>query len=116
MIDTRPPEVETRSTVGHWEGDLIQGANKSAYLVTLVERRTRFTLIDRTMSKEAQDWYINLFKTLYESDEWQKYCVDEGLFCTEWVAGDNLGAFHATQFARHKQLIDKVGAAAITGQ
>jgi len=55
MIDTRPAEVETRSTVGHWEGDLIQGANKSGYLVTLVERRTRFTLIDRTMSKEARE-------------------------------------------------------------
>lgn len=54
MIDTRPPEVETRATVGHWEGDLIQGANKSGHLVTLVERRTRFTLVDRTMSKEAR--------------------------------------------------------------
>ncbi len=55
MIDTRPPEVETRSTVGHWEGDLIQGANKSGYLVTLVERRTRFTLVDRTRSKGARE-------------------------------------------------------------
>jgi putative tricarboxylic transport membrane protein len=68
------------------------------------------------MSKEAQDWYINLFKTLYESEEWQKFCTDEGLFCTEWVAGDDLAKFHATQLARHKQLIDAVGAEAITGQ
>jgi putative tricarboxylic transport membrane protein len=68
------------------------------------------------MSKEAQDWYINLFKTLYESEEWQKFCADEGLFCTEWVAGDDLAKFHATQLARHKQLIDAVGAEAITGQ
>jgi len=68
------------------------------------------------MSKEAQDWYINLFKTLYESEEWQKYCQDEGLFCDKWVAGDDLAAFHAAQLTRHKQLIDSVGAAAITGQ
>ncbi len=68
------------------------------------------------MSKEAQDWYINLFKTLYESEEWQKFCQDEGLFCTEWVAGDDLGEFHKAQLARHKQLIDSVGAAAITGE
>lgn len=55
MIDTRPPEVETRSTIGHWEGDLIQGAGRSGFLVTLVERRTRFTLVERTTSKEARE-------------------------------------------------------------
>ena len=55
MIDTRPPEVETRATVGHWEGDLIQGASKSGYLVTLVERSKRWTLVERSMSKEARE-------------------------------------------------------------
>jgi IS30 family transposase len=55
MIDTRPPEVATRATVGHWEGDLIQGADKSGHLVTLVERRTRLTLVDRTISKDARE-------------------------------------------------------------
>jgi len=55
MIDTRPPEVETRASVGHWEGDLINGANKTGNLVTLVERKTRFTLVDRTDTKEAEE-------------------------------------------------------------
>ena len=55
MIDTRPPEVETRATVGHWEGDLINGATKTGNLVTLVERKTRFMLVDRTDTKEAEE-------------------------------------------------------------
>lgn len=55
MIDTRPAEVETRTTVGHWEGDLINGAHETGNLTTLVERCTRFTLIARTDSKEAQE-------------------------------------------------------------
>jgi tripartite-type tricarboxylate transporter receptor subunit TctC len=68
------------------------------------------------MPKEAQEWYINLFKTLYESQEWQDYCTSEGLFCDEWVAGDDLAAFHEAQIARHEQLIERVGADAITGE
>ena len=54
-IDTRPAEVETRQTVGHWEGDLINGAHETGNLITLVERNTRFTLVGRTDSKEADE-------------------------------------------------------------
>jgi tripartite-type tricarboxylate transporter receptor subunit TctC len=68
------------------------------------------------MSKEAQEWYINLFKTLYESEEWQKFCVEDGLDCTEWVAGDDLAKFHDAQIKRHTDLINAVGAKAITGE
>jgi transposase, IS30 family len=55
MIDTRPAEVETRRTIGHWEGDLINGAAKTGNLVTAVERKTRFTLLGRTETKEARE-------------------------------------------------------------
>jgi len=68
------------------------------------------------MSEEAQEWYINLFKTLFESEEWQTFCKEDGLTCDEWVAGDDLAAFHAEQAKRHKDLIETVGAAAITGE
>lgn len=55
LIDTRPAEVETRATVGHWEGDLINGAQETGNLVTLVERNTRFSLIGHTESQEAEE-------------------------------------------------------------
>ena len=67
MIDTRPAEVETRQSVGHWEGDLINGAHETGNLVTLVERKTRFSLIGRTESKEANEVTLAIcasFKTL----------------------------------------------------
>jgi len=68
------------------------------------------------MSAEAQEFYMNVFKTLYESEEWQTFCTDEGLDCEAWVAGGDLGEFHTAQLARHRELIESVGAEAITGQ
>lgn len=68
------------------------------------------------MPQEARDFYIDVFKKLYESEEWQKYCTDEGLDCATWVGGDDLATFHQEQLKRHEALIAKVGAEAITGK
>ncbi|MGB5708538.1 MAG: tripartite tricarboxylate transporter substrate binding protein [Arenicellales bacterium] len=68
------------------------------------------------MSAEAQEWYINLFKTLFESEEWQKFCVEDGLACDTYVSGAELGTYHQQQIALHKELIEAVGASAITGE
>jgi len=52
-ISARPSEIESRSELGHWEGDLIAGRANS-HVATLVERKSRFTMLVKVNGKDAQ--------------------------------------------------------------
>jgi IS30 family transposase len=51
-IRERPADIEDRAIPGHWEGDLITGS-KNTHIATLVERRSRFTMLVKVRGKDT---------------------------------------------------------------
>ena len=64
-IDDRPAIVDSRERFGDWEIDTVLGKHGMGAIVTLLERKSRFFLIQKVDSKSAQDVAeatINLLK------------------------------------------------------
>jgi len=59
-IDQRPALVNDREEFGHWEGDLIVGGKTKDHgaLLTLIERKTRFSLSIQLKNKTSKQVYM----------------------------------------------------------
>ena len=60
------------------------------------------------MSADAATYFQDLFKTIYNTTEWQDYMQSESL-SPLWLDADKQRAYWATQVANHKELLAKIG-------
>ena len=66
-ISERPAAVDTRRTVGHWEGDTVIGARHKQAIVTLVERKSgyaRLMKVSHKASKQVVDAVIKKLRSI----------------------------------------------------
>jgi|TARA_B110000259_G_scaffold138695_1_gene156144 IS30 family transposase len=61
-IHERSKTIEQRKSVGHWEGDLVSGSNNT-HIATLVDRKSRFTIILKLAGKDAESVHQALLAT-----------------------------------------------------
>jgi len=54
-IEDRPSIVDEKNRIGDWEIDLIIGKNHKQALVTVVDRMSKFTLIQKVSSKKSEE-------------------------------------------------------------
>ena len=63
-IDERPDIVNQRCRIGDWEADTVIGKRGGPVLVTLVERKTRLSVISKASSRTAQEVKAVILKRL----------------------------------------------------
>jgi IS30 family transposase len=63
-IDERPEVVNERSRIGDWEADTVIGKQGGAVLVTLVERKTRWSMIGKASDRTAKKVRAVIIKRL----------------------------------------------------
>lgn len=54
-ISDRPADAENKSRIGHWEIDTVMGGRDNHCIVTLVERKTKYTLIGKLKARTTSE-------------------------------------------------------------
>jgi IS30 family transposase len=68
-ISERPPEVETRKTFGHWEGDTLMGRDLHHCALTMVERKTGLGTIRKMQSRQAKSVTVAATSTVRSHEQ-----------------------------------------------
>lgn len=93
-IEQRPAIVEQRSRIGDWEGDTVVGKGYQGVLVTLVERKSRYTVarqLDSRHSAGVSEAVIELLRA--HRGQCETITFDNGKeFAQHAFIADSLGA------------------------
>ena len=85
-IEARPSQVENRNVIGHWESDTIIGKEKTARILTHVERKTGFLLANLLYDVTAEKIRIESVAAFLDipSSKKKTTTCDNGTEFTDW--------------------------------
>lgn len=89
-IEERPREVERRERLGDWEVDSVLGRQESQAIISLVERRSRYTLLFKVAARKAEAVAAGLVRALAPHP-------------VRTLTSDN-----GREFARHEQVAEQL--------
>jgi transposase, IS30 family len=74
-IENRPDVIEERLRLGDFEGDTVLGPPGTGGLATVVDRKSRFTIITKVQSKNADHVHERIKKRMKELDEERRHSI-----------------------------------------
>jgi len=85
-IDKRPKYIEKRKSVGHWEGDTIIGKERTARILTHVERKSGYLMADilyEVTADQIKDRSVYAFLSI-PKDKKKTITYDRGSEFSDW--------------------------------
>ena len=108
-ITERPSSVEARTYYGDWEIDLVEGKKGTGFILSMVERKSRYSLFERMTDKRASTVAKAMIRRL-RPFKTRTLTYDNGLeFAQHLEVGCELGAksyFCAPYHAWEKGLVE----------
>lgn len=92
-IDERPKEADERMEIGHWEGDTLHTGYHKSYVITMVDRKSKYLLTMHSNSQkpgEISEQIVKMFEGL-PSEKLKTVTVDRGI-----------------EFSYHAQITEKI--------
>ena len=79
------PDLSSRAEFGHWEGDTVELIRGRSYIVTMVERSTRFLVVALVPNKKAEtvrNAILSMFRHFPQAVK--KGTILQGTFCKKF--------------------------------
>jgi IS30 family transposase len=74
-IDNRPDVIEERLRLGDFEGDTVLGHPGTGGLATVVDRKSRFTIVTKVQSKNADHVHEKIKQRMKKLDEERRHSI-----------------------------------------